>query len=231
MTAQGPDPAPAGQSVVPDLQDVGAFRSSVGKSLIQELSSDTLNALQAPQLGDHVLNPGAPLTLNDVGRIRLAAVLVPVVERPEGLAVLLTQRTEKLPSHAGQISFPGGKVEGGDESPSVTAMREAEEELGLDRAFVEPIGFLDPYQTVTGFKIAPLVATLRSGFAIDPDLSEVAEVFEVPLSFLMDAANHHRHSILYEGRRRYYYAMPYEDRYIWGATAGILRNMYERFFA
>ena len=123
MTVQGPDPAQAGQSAAPELEDVGAFRSSAGKTLIRDLSSDMLDALQAPQLGDHVLNPGSPLTLDDVGRIRLAAVLVPVVERPDGLAVLLTQRTEKLPSHAGQISFPGGKIEGGDESPSITALR------------------------------------------------------------------------------------------------------------
>jgi 8-oxo-dGTP pyrophosphatase MutT (NUDIX family) len=155
-------------------------------------------------------------------------VLIPVVDRPEP-AVLLTLRTE-LPSHPGQIAFPGGKIDPHDESPLGAALREAEEEIGLPPALVEPLGYLDLYLTFSGFRILPTVARVAPGYALDLNKSEVSEAFEVPLAFLMGPENHHRHSRDWKGITRHYYAMPYEDRYIWGVTAGILRNLYERIY-
>ncbi len=160
---------------------------------------------------------------------RPAAVLVPLVLR-ETVTVLLTQRTEHLKAHAGQIAFPGGKVEDGDTGPADTALREAHEEIGLARAFVEPIGYLDAYRSGTGFRITPVVALVEPGFTLSPDPEEVAHVFEVPLAFLMDKANHQLHTRARNGRERTFYAMPYGDHFIWGVTAGILRNMHERLF-
>jgi 8-oxo-dGTP pyrophosphatase MutT (NUDIX family) len=161
---------------------------------------------------------------------RPAAVLVPVVLRP-ALTVLLTRRSHDMPSHPGQISFPGGKVEAGDVSALACALRESNEEIGLPPANVEPLGYLDSYRTGTGFQIVPVVALVRPGFPLSLDTREVAEVFEVPLRFLMDAANHRKDSREWRGRVRFSYAMPYEDRYIWGATAGMLKNMQQRLFA
>ncbi len=173
--------------------------------------------------GDHALNPGTrpapPLTP--------AAVLVGLVERPEGTTVLLTRRTDHLANHAGQISFPGGRIEADDETPENTALRETKEEIGLDRRHVEIVGRLDPYLTRTGFIVTPVVAMVRPPFDLAADPFEVAEVFEVPLSFFLDSANHQRHSIEIEGRHRRYYAMPYGEYYIWGATAGMLVNLHE----
>lgn len=160
---------------------------------------------------------------------RLAAVLIAIVARSE-LTVLLTQRTDTLPTHAGQIAFPGGKLEERDASAVDAALREAEEEIGLDRGFVEPLGFLDSYRTGTGFMVTPVVALIRPGFALTADATEVADVFEVPLRFLMDTANHQKHSREWLGRQRFFYAMPYQGRYIWGATAGMLKNLHERLF-
>jgi 8-oxo-dGTP pyrophosphatase MutT (NUDIX family) len=156
-------------------------------------------------------------------------VLIPVIAR-ERLTVLLTQRTEALQTHAGQIAFPGGKIENSDASATDAALREAWEEIGLDRSFVEPLGHLDSYRTGTGFMVTPVVAVVQPDFSITPDASEVADVFEVPLSFLMDEANHQKHSREWRGRQRFYYAMPYQGRYIWGATAAMLKNMHERLF-
>jgi 8-oxo-dGTP pyrophosphatase MutT (NUDIX family) len=161
---------------------------------------------------------------------RPAAVLVPVVLRP-ALTVLLTRRSHDMPSHPGQISFPGGKVEAGDGSALACALRESNEEIGLPPANVEPLGYLDSYRTGTGFQIVPVVALVRPGFPLSLDTREVAEVFEVPLRFLMDAANHRKDSREWRGRVRFSYAMPYEERYIWGATAGMLKNMQQRLFA
>ena len=159
--------------------------------------------------------------------IRPAAVLIPVVDRPDP-TVLLTQRAAHLNDHAGQIAFPGGKIDVIDASPLDTALREAEEEIGLDRKFVEPVGYLDLYGTSFGFRILPMVAKVRPGFSLAINHSEVDDAFEVPLSFLMNPINHQMHSREFRGIERSYYAMPFAERYIWGATAGILRVLYER---
>jgi 8-oxo-dGTP pyrophosphatase MutT (NUDIX family) len=159
--------------------------------------------------------------------VRPAAVLIPVVDHPQP-TVLLTQRAPHLTDHAGQISFPGGKIDVTDASPLATALREAEEEIGLSREFVDPIGYLDLYGTSFGFRILPTVARVRPGFRLHINKSEVDDAFEVPLAFLMDPANHQVHSREFRGMERSYYAMPFAERYIWGATAGILRVLYER---
>lgn len=160
--------------------------------------------------------------------LRPAAVLVPIMRHAE-LTVLLTTRTVHLPSHAGQISFPGGKVEPDDASPLDAALREAEEEIGLDRGHVEPLGYLDCYRTGTGYAITPVVAVVDPAFTPRPDLREVAEVFEVPLAFLLDAANHELHTRVLAGRARRFHAIGFGDRFIWGATAGIIKNLHARF--
>ncbi|MGA7489773.1 MAG: CoA pyrophosphatase [Xanthobacteraceae bacterium] len=159
---------------------------------------------------------------------RPAAVLIPVVDRPAP-TVLLTLRTE-LPSHPGQIAFPGGKIDPHDATPADAALREAEEEIGLPRALIEPIGYLDLYLTFSGYRILPTVARVRPGYTLVLCEAEVAETFEVPLAFLMDAQNHALHSRDWKGVTRRYYAMPFGERYIWGVTAGILRNLYERIY-
>jgi 8-oxo-dGTP pyrophosphatase MutT (NUDIX family) len=162
--------------------------------------------------------------------IRPAAVLIPVIDRPQP-TVLLTQRSAHLNDHAGQISFPGGKIDATDATPLDAALREAEEEVGLARQFVDPIGYLDLYGTSFGFRILPTVAKVRPGFELRISAAEVDDAFEVPLAFLMNPANHQLQSKEFRGVERFYYAMPYGERYIWGATAGILRVLYERIFA
>jgi 8-oxo-dGTP pyrophosphatase MutT (NUDIX family) len=164
-----------------------------------------------------------------VAATRPAAVLVGVVDRPQP-TVLLTQRTADLQSHAGQIAFPGGKIEASDASPAAAALREAAEEVGLDRGLVDPIGYLDLYLTFSGFRILPTVARIDPSHRLTLNRSEVDEAFEVPLAFLMDAQNHALHSRDWKGVIRRYYAIPFGERYIWGVTAGILRNLYERFY-
>jgi 8-oxo-dGTP pyrophosphatase MutT (NUDIX family) len=161
--------------------------------------------------------------------IRPAAVLIPVVDHPQP-TVLLTLRSTHLNDHAGQISFPGGKIDPTDASPLDAALREANEEIGLGREFIDPIGYLDLYGTSFGFRILPTLARVRPGFKLRVSKAEVDDVFEVPLAFLMDPANHQLHSKEFRGIERTYYAMPYEERYIWGATAGILRVLYERIY-
>jgi 8-oxo-dGTP pyrophosphatase MutT (NUDIX family) len=181
-----------------------------------------------PKSGDH----GTDRMLEIIAReqpVRPAAVLIPVVDHPEP-TVLLTQRSANLNDHAGQISFPGGKIEATDASPLEAALRETEEEIGLSRKFVDPIGYLDLYGTGFGFRIVPTVARVRPGFNLRINHSEVDDAFEVPLAFLMDPANHQVHSKEFRGMERSYYAMPFGDRYIWGATAGILRVLYERIY-
>ena len=175
--------------------------------------------------GDHNLNPDMLASTSPDEKLVSAAVLVPMVERKDGITVLLTQRTNHLAHHAGQVSFPGGHVEDSDSSPEETALRETEEEVGLHRRHVEVIGRLDQYRVRTGFSVTPVVALVTPPFDVKPDPFEVAEIFEVPLDFLMDPANHERHSRIYKGSRREFYAMPYNGFYIWGATAGMLVNL------
>jgi 8-oxo-dGTP pyrophosphatase MutT (NUDIX family) len=151
-----------------------------------------------------------------------AAVLVPLVNRPEGLQVLLTQRTDHLSDHAGQISFPGGRVEAVDPSHAAAALRETQEEVGLLPSRVAVLGELAPYETVTGFRVTPVVGWVEPPFDLAPDPFEVADVFEVPLAFLLDPANQQRHFRMLGALRRDYWAIPYRDRYIWGATAAML---------
>lgn len=156
-----------------------------------------------------------------------AAVLIPLVTREDGIRVMLTQRSAHLHEHAGQVSFPGGRIETSDPTPVAAALREAEEETGLPSGHVEVMGSMPPYLTATGFSIVPVVSLVRPGFALAPDAYEVAEVFEVPLAFLMDPANHRLYEArLEDGRVRRYYAMSYGKHFIWGATAGMLRNLY-----
>ncbi|AZG08000.1 CoA pyrophosphatase [Pigmentiphaga sp. H8] len=160
--------------------------------------------------------------------LRLASVLVPMMLRPDGIQIMLTQRTAHLHDHAGQVSFPGGRVEPSDSSVTDAALRETEEETGLPRGLVEVIGQLPDYFTGTGFRVVPLVGLVRPDFAPRPDPFEVAEVFEVPLRFLMDPSNHRLHSAaLPAGGLRSYYSMPWKQFFIWGATAGMLRNLYQ----
>jgi 8-oxo-dGTP pyrophosphatase MutT (NUDIX family) len=185
-------------------------------------------ANELPATGEHELSP-------DMADILLAtpqqpaAVLVPVIAR-ETPTILLTQRSADLSNHAGQISFPGGRLDPSDPDPLATALREAEEEIGLAPGFADPLGYLDPYLTGTGFRIVPVVALVSPAFEMTINPAEVDEAFEVPLEFLMTPANHARHSREWKGIQRSFYAMPYGERYIWGITAGILRKLYERLY-
>ena len=156
-----------------------------------------------------------------------AAVLVPIVNQPGGLTLMLTQRTVHLHDHAGQISFPGGRVDEGDADRIATALREAHEETGLSPSRVEIIGRLPDYDIPTGFRVTPIVGWVEPPFELKPDPFEVADVFEVPLDFFLDPANHKRHSDVKNGRIRYYYSMPYAGHNIWGATAGMLHSLYQ----
>jgi 8-oxo-dGTP pyrophosphatase MutT (NUDIX family) len=173
--------------------------------------------------GDHDLNPG----MLKPTKLVPAAVLVPIVERDDALTVLLTQRTDHLSAHAGQISFPGGRMEESDPSREAAALRETEEEVGLGSEHIEVVGQLDLYVTRTGFEVTPVVGIVTPPFSLSPDPFEVADVFEVPLSFIIDPANHQKESRLYNGMKRQFYVLPYENRYIWGATAGMLVNLAE----
>ncbi len=175
------------------------------------------------QRGDHELNKDSvPMT-----SLRPASVLVPLVEREGGLTVLLTQRTTNLPSHGGQISFPGGRQQAEDADVVATALRETEEEIGLTADRITVIGALDTYITGTGFLVTPIVGVITPPFDLRPDPGEVADIFEVPLAFFLDPANHELRSAVWQGRERHFYVMPFEDRYIWGATAGMLKNLYD----
>ena len=179
---------------------------------------------------DFDLNPDTR-ALVEPKPLRPAAVLVGLLDRPaQGLHVILTQRADHLSAHAGQVSFPGGRIEADDKSPLDAALREAQEEAGIDPALVDPIGYLDTYETGTGFRILPVVGLVDPQVALSAQASEVAHIFEVPLSFLMDPTNHQRHARTYQGRERHYFAIAYGEHYIWGATAGMLVNLYNRVF-
>lgn len=179
--------------------------------------------------GDHVLGPGRPALPR--GPHKPAAVLVGVVHHASEPSVLLTQRVSTLRAHSGQIAFPGGRMDPGDASPAAAALREAHEEVGLEARHIEPIGYLDPYLTGTGYRVIPTVAEITPPFHLRLNPEEVADVFEVPLTFLMEPSNHRRDSRDFGGTLRTFYAMPYAERYIWGATAGMLRRLYEKLYA
>lgn len=181
-------------------------------------------AAQRGVVGDHDMNADAPRSET----LRPAAVLVPLVDHRDGAGLLLTQRPRHLKAHPGQISFPGGRVEDSDTGPIDAALREAEEEVGLDRRHVEVVGLLDPYETGTGFLIQPVVGVVTPGFRLTLDPGEVDEAFEVPLGFILDPANLDRRGVIWRGALRHYYVFPYQHRYIWGATAGMLVNLTRR---
>lgn len=176
---------------------------------------------------DFDLNPDWPPSA--LPPVRPAAVLVGLIDRDDDFGVLLTLRPETMAAHAGQVAFPGGRVEG-DETPLQAALREAHEEVGVDPAGVQLLGQADKYITGTGFAISPFVGILPADFVPVPHAREVADVFETPLSFLMNRANHQRHERAYRGVLRSYYAMPHNGRYIWGATAGMIKGLYDRLY-
>lgn len=186
------------------------------------------DASVTPKRGDHDADP-VMQKIAEIRPIRPAAVLVPVIDHGEP-TVLLTQRAQHLPNHPGQISFPGGKIEKTDAGPLEAALRETEEEIGLARAHVEPLGFLDLYMTTLGYRIVPVIARVKPGFTLTLNTGEVDTTFEVPLAFLMDQANVQRHAREWNGMTRHYYALTFGEHYIWGVTAGILRNLQERIY-
>ena len=192
----------------------------------ERLTLDVPTALSNPDMlparGDHDLDP-VQRAIAAVRPIKPAAVLIPIVTREEPM-VLLTQRTAHLADHAGQVAFPGGKIETSDGTPLAAALREAHEEIGLDPAGVEVLGELPVYDTVTGFRIHPVVGWIERPSLLVPDPYEVADLFEVPLGFALDPRNHERDSYERDGRRREFYVLRWQERYIWGATAGILVN-------
>jgi 8-oxo-dGTP pyrophosphatase MutT (NUDIX family) len=205
-------------------------RRAAVRALPLENAAD-LARTDAAFYGDHLLNPEFSQIPPPPGGLRLASVLVGVVDREPGATVILTLRSPDMPTHAGQIAFPGGRMDPSDATVIDAALREADEEIGLTPDHVTPIGLIEAYRTRTGYRIVPVLATVTPSFTVTPQEREVADVFEVPLEFLMTAGNHQRHSREWDGRQRHFYAMPYGERYIWGVTAGILRAIYERLYA
>ncbi len=202
------------------MADTNSTANAEDEGFWQSLTADDLRRVfaslpAAPAVGDEGATASA-------AQATPAAVLVPVVDRPAQLTLLLTRRSEQLHHHPGQISFPGGRVETSDASPVAAALRETQEEIGLDRGHVELLGELPEYITSTGFSVRPVVALVHPPFELELDAFEVAEVFEVPLAFVLDPLNRQRHGMMYQGRMRYYHAMPWQGHFIWGATAGML---------
>lgn len=180
--------------------------------------------------GDHRLNPDLRELIVRDG-LHEAAVLIPVVDRGDDATVILTKRTEKLRRHSGQIAFPGGRIDATDPTPEFAALRETAEEIGLGEDFIEIVGRLPDYVSGSGFRVAPVLGVVRPGFLLTINEDEVDDVFEVPLRFLMDPANHVRDSRIWQDRERFFYTMPFGERNIWGLTAGIIHTLYERLYA
>jgi 8-oxo-dGTP pyrophosphatase MutT (NUDIX family) len=204
------------------------FFARVRQRLTLDVPAGLADASVTPARGDHDADP-VMRKIAEVRPIRPAAVLVPIIDHPEP-TVLLTQRAQHLPDHAGQVSFPGGKIEKGDVNPCASALRETMEETGIDRTHIEPMGYLDVYMTTLGYRIVPVIARVKPGFQLQLNKAEVDATFEVPLAFLMDQTNVQRHSREWQGMTRHYYAITFGERYIWGVTAGILRNLYDRIY-
>jgi 8-oxo-dGTP pyrophosphatase MutT (NUDIX family) len=182
------------------------------------------------EFGDHHLNPDFK-ELVAKNAFHDAAVLIPVIGETDAPSVLLTRRADSLRTHSGQVAFPGGKIDAEDMDPVAAAIRECEEETGIGASHIDVVGQLPDYMAGSGFRISPVLAVIAPGYRIDPNPDEVDAVFEVPLAFLMDQANHQKGSREFQGRERFYYEMPYDGWYIWGVTAGIIRLMYERLYA
>ncbi|MCB2108960.1 MAG: CoA pyrophosphatase [Rhodobacteraceae bacterium] len=206
--------------------DVATAHALLGRTDLERFDQDKFGPLPSSGI-PYESGAGAP-------GIKLkrtpAAVLVPLIERQGaaiGFDVVLTLRPSAMTRHAGQVAFPGGRMDAGDADVAACALREAEEEIGLARTRVEVLGQLDPYLTITGFEVTPVVGAVTGPVSLSPDSREVADVFDVPLEFLLDPANHQRVQRDFNGIKRAYYAVPYQDRYIWGATAGMILNMYE----
>lgn len=174
--------------------------------------------------GDRVIDPS--LDEFQADDVRDAAVLIPVFEKDREPHVLMTVRTAHLSKHAGQVAFPGGRMDEGEFSPVITALRETEEEIGLSADYIEPIGMFAPYLSTTGYRIVPVIAEVRPGFSVAANPDEVEAIFDVPWSFLMSSGNHRKESRDWKGKTRTYYSMTWQDRYIWGVTAGIIRSLH-----
>ncbi len=207
--------------------DSHAFATEAARKLLREPPG--LIGPRSNPKGDHELAfDGTPWISPSLPKP--AAVLVPVVLHDDEATVLFTQRASNMRAHSGQIAFPGGRIDENDETPLVTALREAEEEIGLERLYVRPVGYLDAYLSSSGYLVTPVVAVVEPRFTLSLNPSEVADAFEVPLAFLLDPGNHEIHAREWLGRVRQYYAIPFRQRYIWGVTAGILRSLYVRLY-
>ncbi len=206
------------------------FEPEIFAARAREYLSGVPDMPGGPSSGDHDI-ARMQVDAETLSKARPAAVLIPVIARPGAATVLFTQRAPGLKDHSGQISFPGGKIEPSDEGPLKAALREAFEEIGLPRQAVQPLGFMPNYFSATGFRITPLVALVEPDMPLQLHSGEVSEAFEVPLHFLMSPRNHQVESLEYKGAMRKFYAINYEERYIWGVTAGIIRLLYERLYA
>jgi len=217
-----------GNAPFPGLSTAEFFALANARLSLDEPEALT-NAHFMPRLHDDDADPALIAAIAAMWPIRTAAVLVPIIARA-GPTVLFTQRTAHLSDHAGEICFPGGKIDAADISPAAGALREAEEEVSLDRRFVEPIGYLDVQITPSGYRILPVLARVHEGFSLHFNRGEVNDTFEAPLAFLMTSQNHRREKAEWNGMTTTIYAIPFNDRKIWGVTAGILRNLWERIY-
>ncbi len=209
---------------------IEAFVINAKEKLHQNVYDISYDTTEITKHGDHLLNPGILSEFEPLKSLKAASVLIPIMKNEGELSVLLTTRAQKLASHAGQIAFPGGKIDMQDRSPLDAALRETEEEVGISNQYIDPLGYLDSYQTRTGFHIIPIVGIVHPGYSISINIDEVYDSFQVPLDFLMCTDNHQIKSIEWHGKDRSFYVIEYQNRYIWGATAGIIRSLYERLY-